>query len=275
MEKSVFFKKRSASAIHSFVFGVLLCITSMLTSCRDKCENKSANASFRIYQEMKYSENGIQKIKQIEADTIMQGGYITFEALGTADEFQWELGGDNPIRTEKKFTLFFSPSDFSENTPIKVKLTTKNSATAECAPNSQDTQEKTIVILLGNFWPVLGKYYGSDNTDPSKKYTIEIFRGPVPVQPANQFQMIRNLPGGEGGCSNLAGIGGGAFEFVLTETFSDENYQYKDCLIDPYEKNIGYLSADRKTITIEYTFAKKSEGLKTKYHRVFTGVRVP
>jgi len=258
--------------LFSLVITSLMSLT-LISSCKeDKCEGKQANAAFRMYQLLDYHEEGKPKSKEVEEDTFMIGTYVTFEATGYADSYEWQLGDDPTIRTGKKITLFFNPVELLETTAITVTLKAKNSANSLCFPGETKTSSKTITLLDNVKWPIFGKYYGSNNTNPNYKYTIEIFRGGRPTQPADELQMIRNLPGGD--CNNLAGIGGAAFEFQITTSVPAEFFQYKDCVFYSDDKKIGRLSPDRQTITIDYIYTKISENNSKKYHQVFTGTRV-
>jgi hypothetical protein len=230
-----------------------------------------------MYQLLDYYEEGKPKSKEIEEDTFMIGTYVTFEAAGYADSYEWQLGDDPTIRTGKKITIFFNPVELLETTTITVNLKARNSSNSLCFPSETKTSSKIIALLDNAKWPVVGKYYGSDNTNPNYKYTIEIIRGPDPNYfgpRGDVMQYIKNLPDG---CidTKFAYIGGAAFEFIITDTQTTTG-NYLDCnyYLFEFDKKIGFLSGDRKAITIDYTFTLNSEGKKNKYRRIFTGNKI-
>lgn len=263
--------------LYSLIISSLISLT-LISSCKeDKCEGKRADSSFRMYQLLDYHEEGKPKSKEVEEDTFMIGTYVTFEATGYADSYEWQLGNDPTIRTGKKITLFFNPVELLETTTITVNLKAKNSPNSLCFPSETRTTSKTITLLDNAKWPVVGKYYGSDNTTPDKKYTIEIIRGVDPgyyATPGDISQYIKNLPDG---CSDtkFAYIGGAAFEFKITDTQTISG-RYLDCdyYFFEHDKKLGFLSPDRKNITIDYIFTLNSEDKKIKHRRIFTGRKI-
>lgn len=269
---------RKSTRLKVVLLAFLALVTTLFYACKeDKCEGKRANSAFRAYQMLEYVENTKTLSKEIEEDTFMIGTYVTFEALGYADTYEWQLGEDTNIRTGKKITIFFNPVELLETTNITVTLKATINKNSLCFPGETSTSSKTITLLDNAKWPVIGKYYGSDNTAPDKKYTIEIIRGVDPgyyATPGDISQYIKNLPDG---CSDtkFAYIGGAAFEFKITDTQTISG-RYLDCdyYFFKHDKKLGFLSPDRKNITIDYIFTLNSEDTKIKHRRVFTGKKI-
>ena len=262
------------------VVPIAIGIMFSLEGCGDKCEgSKRTSAEFKVYNELYYfdKENGkiVEKIKLVEEDTFMLS-YVTFEAFDpNAQSYEWTIGSDPRKRTEKKFTLFFDkPGVISEN-PLPIKLKVTKTPDTKCFPNDtgSDSVIRKIYFLPQDKWPVYGKYFGSDNTKPNEKYTIEIFPGFK-----NGFyttDSLKNLPGG---CNNRSASfrDGTAFEFTISRVQTSDNnnvFPTPNCVFRDYDKKIGYLKSDRKTIVIDYQFTDKYEKDESSQKRIFTGIR--
>lgn len=257
----------------AFVFG--------LEGCHNDCEGSlKTSAEFKTYNELYYydKENGktIEKTKLVEEDTFMLS-YVTFEAIEqNAQSYEWTIGSDPKKRTEKKFTLFFdNPGVISEN-PLPIKLKVKKAPNTKCFPSDTGADSVThkIYFLQRDKWPVYGKYLGSDNTNPNEKYIINIFAGFK-----NGYyttDSLKNLPNN---CSKLP-IGfssATAFEFTIYRTeliFNNQVYPVPNCGFREYDKHIGYLKPDRKTIVLDYEFVDKSQKTESLQKRIFTGIRL-
>ncbi len=252
-----------------------------LQSCHDKCEGShSTSAEFKTWQELYYydKENGkaIQKIKTVEEDTFMVNSYITFEAFDLfADSYEWTIGTDKQTRKNNKFTLFFKGEYLADQNPLLIKLKTTKAPNANCFPNDKgiDSVTHKIYFLHTKQWPVYGKYLGSDDSDPNTKYVIEIFSGYYPNGDFVQ-NALKNLPNN---CTKrLSTVGGTAFEFGIgsSNLSSDvDPFSEANCFFREYDKHVGYLKPDRKTIVIDYQFTDKYQRDETLQHRIFTGVK--
>lgn len=260
--------KRIASSIVLLAF--LGAFVFLLEGCGDKCEgSKRTSAEFRVYNELSYydKENGktVEKIKQVEEDTLMVPSYVTFEAIDqNATTYEWTVGREANKRTGKKITVFFNNESVADDSPIIVKLKLTKNPDTKCFPDDKgvDSVSRKIYFLRFANWPVNGKYLGSDNSNSSVKYVIEISN-----------QQLKNLPNN---CSNFSvGVGGTAFEFTLgvTDITGVEYVNRPNCFFRPYDKKIGYLKPDRKTIVIDYSFTNRDQQDNTLQQRVFTGTK--
>jgi hypothetical protein len=250
-----------------------------LEGCKDDCDGTiKTSAEFRTYNELEYYDkvNGetTKKMKIVEEDTFMLS-YVTFEAKEqNAQSYEWTIGSDPKKRTDKKFTLFFDNAGVITENPLPIKLKIKKNPNAKCFPGDTGIDSVThfIYFLPNDKWPVYGKYLGSDDTAPDNKYVIEIFRGKRFNQPLIELDLLKNLPDK---CSNLYldFESGSAFEFVIGQYDLNGFLPTPDCVFRPYDKKIGYLKSDRKTIVIDYQFSGKDEKDASLQKRIFTGFK--
>jgi hypothetical protein len=243
-----------------------------LVGCGDKCEgSKRTSAEFKVYNELYYydKENGkaIEKIKQIEEDTLMSPSYVNFEAIDqNAISYEWTIGADPRKRTGRKVTVFFNDESVADESPITIKLKLKRNPDTKCFPDDKgiDSVTHRIYFLKSNQWPVIGKYSGSDDSNVFEKYIIEITsRGE-----------LKNLPKD---CSVFSvGVGGTAFEFGIgsTDITGIDYINWPNCFFRQYDKKIGFLTPDRKTIVIDYSFTDKDQKDNSLKTRKFTGARI-
>ncbi len=252
-----------------------------LEGCHDKCEGSiKTSAEFKTYNELYYfdKENGktVEKTKIVEEDTFMLGS-VTFEALEqNAESYEWTIGTDPKKRTSKKFSLNFNDFGVIGENPLPVKLRLKKTPNTDCFPTDKgiDSVSHFIYFLPTNKWPVYGRYLGFDDTNPTEKYVINIFPGFK-----NGYFMTDSLKNLPNNCSRLP-LGfrsGTAFEFTIYKTeliFNNKLFQTPNCVFREYDKHIGYLKSDRKSIVIEYEFTDKYQRNEVLQHRIFTGKRV-
>jgi hypothetical protein len=248
-----------------------------LEGCGDKCEgSKQTSAEFKIYNELYYydKENGktVEKIKQVEEDTLMVGSYVNFEALDqNATSYEWTIGSDTRKRTGKKVTVFFNNESVADESPITIKLKLTRNPDTECFPNDigVDSVMRKVYFLKQDKWPLYGKYQGSDEGNLNALFVVEITN--EKDQSGLPTNFIKNLPNS---CNtNRAYLGSStAFEFTINqiEVFGQE----LNCYFRQLDKKIGYLSADRENIIIEYEFTKGGVADSQKQKRIFHGTRI-
>jgi hypothetical protein len=254
---------------------------TFLQSCHDECDDaRRVSAEFKVYNELYYfdKENGksVQKIKIIEEDTFMVPSYVTFEALDpNAQSYEWRIGSDPRKRTGSKVTLLFQDAAVISENPLPVTLKMKKIPNSKCLPNDPGVDSVTTFIYFLDFdeWPLLGKYRGVDDTDPSKTFVIEIYR-----DSKTGVAYVTNLPNE---CNpNNPGIsieGATAFEFALYNFPAPLNYfppLVMNCFVQEHYKKIGWLSTDRKSITIDYEFTEGGLDESKRKHRIFKGTRI-
>jgi hypothetical protein len=119
---------------------------------------------------------------------------------------------------------------------------------------------------------VYGKYLGSDNTNPSQKFTVEIFAGYK-----NGYyttDSLKNLPNS---CTNRSATlsSGTAFEFAIYGFLpsNGQSFPTPNCVFREYDRKVGYLQPNRKEIVIEYEFTDKFQKDESLQKRVFKGIK--
>jgi hypothetical protein len=251
-----------------------------LEGCHDDCEGSlKTSAEFKTYNQLNYydRENGniVEKTKLVEEDTFMLS-YVTFEAIDqNAQSYEWTIGSDPNKRTEKKFTLYFdNPGVITEN-PLPIKLKIKKNPNTKCFSGDTGIDSIThfIYFLPRDKWPLYGKYQGSDDTDPNNIFIIEIYRD----SKMDEIH-VTNLPNACNPNNPGVRIGGStAFEFSLESFPASNNYfppLIENCYFREYDKKIGGLLLDRKSIMIDYEFTQGGVSDTQKKHRVFKGKRI-
>lgn len=249
-----------------------------LEGCGDKCEgSRPTSAEFKIYNELYYydKENGktVEKIKQVEEDTLMVGSYVNFEALDqNATSYEWTIGSDTRKRTGKKVTVFFNNESVADESPITVKLKLTRNPDTKCFPNDKgvDSVAKKLFFLRNSQSPLYGRYEGEDDSNPNVSFVISV------VNEKNNFgersDFIKNLPNN---CNtNRAYVGlFTAFEFTIG-SFEITAFEDLNCYFRQNDKKIGYLTPDRNHIVIEYEFTKGGVDESQKQKRIFRGKRI-
>lgn len=247
--------------------------STTLNSCNDPCDDsKKVSADFRTYNELNYfdKENGksVQKIKIVEEDTFMLSN-ITFEAFEqNAVSYEWTIGSDPKKRMEKKFSLSFDDIRVLQESPISVKLKIEKNPDAKCHPEDSGIDSVThyIYFLPYDNWPILGKYSGADDTDPTRIFTIEIYR-----DTKTQETFVTNLPNNCNATGKSVRISNStAFEFTLDIIPATDI----NCYFHQFDKKIGYVSLGRKNIVIDYEFTEGGVGENQKTHRIFKGRKI-
>jgi hypothetical protein len=248
-----------------------------LEGCGDKCEgSKRTSAEFKVYNELYYydKENGkaIEKIKQIEEDTLMSPSYVNFEAIDqNAISYEWTIGADPRKRTGRKVTVFFNDESVADESPIPIKLKLKRNPDTKCFPNDKgvDSVSRHIYFLRSSQSPLYGKYKGEDDVNPGIPFTIEIAN--EKNNSGSNSDFIKNLPNN---CNTNRAYAGlfTAFEFTIG---GFEVYGLPlNCYFRDLDRKIGYLSLDRNHITIEYEFTEGGVEDSKKKKRIFKGKRV-
>jgi len=252
--------------------GISIFGMTLLDGCHRRKDNpcppsRRTSAAFRMYSTLDYYENGISKTRIVEEDTFMIPSYVTFEALDSSAEvqsYEWVVGRDARVRTGRKFTLFFSDEDIASDSPLTVKLTVKKKADQKCFPDDDgtDTVAKQVAFLTKDNWPFIGTYYGSDNTAPNDKYTIEIYWDP--------FYLLHRIKGFPGGCYTPEDTRCDGTSFILLIREFTPTGNLLPCTFWYIDYNLGTLSADRKTLSIDYTYHVGGY-TGPAVHKVFTG----
>jgi hypothetical protein len=259
---------------NGLLVGSFFCVLTF-SGCDDECDGKKAPTSeFKIYQELRSSEvligKRVEHIKEVEEDTFLLHGHVTFEALEeNAESYEWTIGTDTRKFTEKSFELVCDDIAILDENPLQIKLKIKKRS-SKCFPNDNGYDSLTKLIYFINYFPIVGKYEGSDDSDASKKLIVEISYGSRP-QRVESF-WLRSLPN-ECNIQEAQLTQVTAFEFAIGNynIFLGEEYS---SVFRERDKHIGHLENDRRTLVIEYEFTGKDETDATKRKRTFRGVKI-
>ncbi|MFN0214170.1 MAG: hypothetical protein ACKVT2_07930 [Saprospiraceae bacterium] len=185
---------------------------------------------------------------------------VWFRALHNNDTYEWKIGSDPRIFTEKEFSLYI---DVFGDIPIRL-ITTKKNIFNNCFPDDvgRDTFYRTLHIANYNLIaPIYGKYLGYDEQNPLLEYTIEI-----------------KSPQSAGVYSGVYGLPEGCLKLIPPPLPSDmyESWRYgvvADRDINCFEpQGVAELAADYRTLTINYTI-RKDFSSSNRISRVFIGIK--
>jgi hypothetical protein len=186
-----------------------------------------------------------------ETDTVLTYRPIIITALQDYDSYEWKVGSDPTIRTEKSFNLGFTQAVGK----IDIRLIARRSPNLSCFPddNGIDTLTKSVYVSEWANSPIIGNYEGYVVGRESDRFVVEIqdYGGDCGIT-------IKNIPKGcvgvVGGSSipdpcNEIGLdgfpGGGAFSF-------DTGY-YGGGGCDNSEGFAKLKKGNKNEIEIEYT----------------------
>ena len=262
--------------------------------CKKEVCPQATTAKFKVYQNMQYAgwddKNPTANLNnslyyQLEGDTLtMDGNPNTFEALETDPNatFEWQIGFDDRIKRDKKFSLTFSKRDLGALRELDIRLIVRKTPNLKCNDDGVDTLTKKVYFIDIENYPYFGKFYGSDDDAPNQPYEIEIFLGEQGPSFGFPLSMIKNFPRD---CQPTL-IGYPYNRPGYQEIFIPSPYGFvqnrifaEGCFIENREF-FGYLTPDRKTIKIEHWIATytgsttPSVPAYTFKKRIFTGKKL-
>ncbi|MFN3316342.1 MAG: hypothetical protein ACK40K_05990 [Raineya sp.] len=257
---------------------MILFVALLSQSCKKKCRDVQSNqAPFRTYTVIPDVERDGKPTNVIaEADSFFVGGRIVIESLvENAVKYEWKLQGDPTLKEGKKLALYFQEPSVRAGDSLEIMSIVTRKPNPECIAGDDgvDTLIKKIYFIDFLNAPFAGTYRVHDEiNNPNKFYEISIrYVGYSPSNPPSY-------------CYRLEG------EFLEQQTNSSIIYtlDYPNCFsftlkdgvwgINPklYPTYItgmpyGYLSPDRKSITIEGTFIEEPSKKLIKFK--YTGKR--
>lgn len=152
-----------------------------ISGCREDCTDETnidcpnydpcywerpTSADFTITQGVGYNEQR----SYFSSDTFMTG-FITLQALGNLDGYEWHIGSDNRIFEGKTVELDYSPYTGW----VDVMLIGKNIIKEGCLPddNGIDTVQKSFYLVPYNTTLLTGKYKGVSLSHPSDTFEFD------------------------------------------------------------------------------------------------------
>jgi hypothetical protein len=258
---------------HLAIFTVMMVVA--ITSCKDEhCDNpsdpacpnydpclglKKANAAFEIFDTIICGDNLKSLWQSFEVDTCYPRD-VWFRALHDNDTYEWKIGYDPRVFTDKTFPLYINvPGD------ITIRLvTTKKHFINQCftGNTTRDTSYRTIHIAkYDQIAPIYGKYLGHDVQNPAAQYVVEI-----------------KSPQEAGVYSGVYGLPEGCLKLINPPLASDlyESWRYgviADSDINCFEpQGVAEVSSDYNSIIIDYTIRTDFTS-NNRMVRRFVGVR--
>jgi hypothetical protein len=231
---------------------ILSCVKEIEKENPDTCKVSTKDSSFRIEQVIGPDEDK----RFFESDTIPSSrNTIYFTAVdSTADEYLWQFSGDPRIFKGKQVTLAFIYVE-----TVEVTLTIRRNPSNKCYEKfgEETTFKRNLTVVNPGESPIIGKYYGYNVSDTSKKFLVEVI--------ANG---LRNLP------------------FTTTGDYYFQNeVQYASSAIyiggigtyDPpfgayATEGFGYFKNNNTTIQIDYSYRMPATGY-TRIKDTFYGIK--
>lgn len=241
----------------------LLCFSFIIFSCCDEdepctnprnsnCPNydpcidvKEADASFRIIDSIPgFDCNDGRGIINLvyEVDTIWSSKSLYFKANKPASSYEWKIGSDPTIHTEKEFKLSFGDEILGN---VQVTLVMKINDQDNCLTSitKSDTLTKVIHFIQPNNETALvnGFFKGVNIDAPLDTFIIGI--------PASTpLDGLQNFPKG---CSSQT---------------IDFYFGYQGIIIPPLPNScstpcgVGLIQADKKTLVVDYSLENGTGG---------------
>jgi hypothetical protein len=160
-----------------FLFFVF--ITSSCKKCDDPCNKECDNydpccglteltADFKIIENIHMGSDWIAffGIMEIETDTILQYNRAVFRASGEADEYEWVIGNDPRVWTEKEFFLSFGSLSHGEQ--VDITLTVRRTTNLTCLEDGvfEKSYTKTLTVYHQDSAKIFGEYLGRNQSYP-------------------------------------------------------------------------------------------------------------
>jgi hypothetical protein len=161
-----------------------LTLAYFITSCscdRDKenpcpSSEKATSAAFYAYTATEIP------FARIVTDSFTTPETVTFEPFDTtAKQYTWIVGDEEKPRYGKRLTLNFYAGYLRRGQPLKVTCIATKDPNKQCFPNDNGVDTSSRFIYFYNYLdtlinpvPIYGYYFGSDDGDPSIKYTVRI-----------------------------------------------------------------------------------------------------
>ncbi|MCS6795735.1 MAG: hypothetical protein NZ516_07225 [Raineya sp.] len=253
-----------------------------LQACKRKCRDVQSNrAEFRTYTVIRGVErNGKPTNVIAEEDTFFVGGSIIIESLvENALKYEWKIQGDPELREGKKIALYFQEPSVLPGDSLEIMSIVTRKPNLECIAGDDgvDTLVKKIYFIDFLNAPFAGKYRVHDEiNDPGNYYDLIIryqpydntFNGPIMRYLIDSDLLLQEKPG------MIYSIDyPNCFAFAIYEGVWSK-FGYTPTYVPTYTTGLpyGYLSKDRKQITIEGTFLNVQTDRNFKFK--ITGSRI-
>ncbi len=218
-----------------------------LLGCRDDdfsvCEDKEeVTAKFSIGVKLTLHREELDTL--LVSDTVLTFNRVEFSADETYDSYEWNIGDDPRVFSDRKVTLFFETPESN----LEIRLIAKRNPNTGCFPDDDgiDTLVRRLTVIERLENPVFGKYFGYLEDSPNDSFQVSIIYSDL-----WGIQMI-NI---NEGCNPASkGFVGPDIDFLYKKLFFGNDkgsYYYVDGCQDP----VGWLfvAPNNNDVIIEYS----------------------
>ena len=257
---------------YTIFISVLLLLFGGCQKCKKEVCPTPTSAKFKMYQPLDYSEYNeatntyTPKKYIVDEDIFLMESTITFEAEdSTALSYEWKIGDDDRVFTTKKFSLRFKENDLGAVRQLDIRLIIKKTpASCNAGDNGVDTLVRKVnfnyMVGAGSWrtepdqWAMYGKYYGYNEDEPNKKFTIEVKREKRPSFPYGEGlnYLVGLLPSCLSNGNPVYIPIGGNNTAAIFDTPELSNLYYT--CSSGGQRQLAYLSSDKQNITIIYEY---------------------
>jgi len=215
----------------------------------DPCEGaQRVTARFTIYE--------VLRSGTIAPSDVTVNRLVRFAADERYDSYEWQIGSDSRIRTERSFTLRFPVREAPNGIPIPIRFIGRRKPDTTCFPDDDgvDTAYRELLPIADSNNPLIGSYHGAHVDDPADTFTVTIY---VTYRDADMITLcsvvMRNI---NKGCSDTNGVNCTAVNdkdigATIMEFDGDGAYLTGTGCLSP--KGIARLKG-RDTIEIDYVY---------------------
>jgi len=195
---------------------VLFICAALLTTCKhpepeirkDPCaQARPFTAGFSIKEQVNDS--------LVTTNTVLQYSYVTFEAAGNYDSYQWQIGYSTEIYTTKQVRLLFTEA--FGNLPVRLIAKGKPNPCL-AGDNGLDTLTQRMNVVPWSESPLIGHYEGYFDSDRNKvdKQTVTLTFKPNSYDEFGAFYLINinkgcNVPTIKDGTFDISDVRAGVF----------------------------------------------------------------
>ncbi|MBU3679638.1 MAG: hypothetical protein FGM32_08535 [Candidatus Kapabacteria bacterium] len=168
-------QRSKAMRLGQILFAVKVAI--MLSGCGsptvvvpDPCEGaQRVTARFTMYEVL---ESGT-----IAPSDVTVNGLVRFAADERYDSYEWQIGSDSRIRTDRSFQLRFPGWEAPRGIPIPIRFIGRRKPDTTCFPDDDgvDTAYRELLPIFHSANPFVGSYHGAHVDDPADTFTVTIY----------------------------------------------------------------------------------------------------
>ena len=245
--------------------GALLLLT--LSACRDKEKERAQAPNPCLSQALPVlAFDFVDRLGIATPDTAILGD-VAFVGPGAPyTTYEWQVGTDPRVFTQKRFGLFFGTANLYRTIPVRLIARRPPNLACFAKDDGVDTLTKALTIMpyASASSPILGRFHGANLDAPADTFTVRIT-----AEPDRRFPGIPNAPP----TVYLHNLPNKVCPFTINEQVSGG---WRGILIDGIGCGGAYgtalLDDDRRTLRITYSMVNLPN--PARLDRVFVGRRV-